>query len=537
MGTKGPRSQTALLADSARWLQRLHTTGYPTAYLPNGKLVAGPYYRLDSLVLVGLPPDLTISGPRRMPTTGAGWYNGIEAPWVEDWLQILGQSGYPYAAVGRPTVVYTPNQATPPDTFSVSIRYPLQTGPYLVWGLPKASTAVRESPRWLAAHLGLPAGTPIDVRALRQLPERIDRGGRYKLDSLPSSTVKEGALVLTLPLARRKTNRFDALLGLLPPRGLQREWQLTALIDLQLTSALRLGERLALKYEQFPATSRRLDVRFELPYIAGGPFSGELSLNLYKQDSTFQTLRFEPTLRYSVSQRLTAELFVQLRTSGLLNVTPFRETVWPPPPVLDSRSNYTGLALRYDSRNQPINPSEGFYGYVSYGLGRKRIRRTVGLDSLDFERLALDQPKQEIRLAGEALLPVGNLQVLRLALNGYYLDLAEYFDSDLAQLGGARSLRGFNENQFLASAYLYGSAEYRLLLDELAYIGLFIDYGYLEQRSLFDTATQSPFAAGLALSVDTQAGLINVQYAVGQTAGQTFQLARGRVHIGYTASF
>lgn len=538
-----PRRTWVDAADTAALYQRLARAGYLSAQFRMAadtpgvhQIFPGPWFGLEDVHLEGLPAAFELAAPRNRPPSGTVWDLLSVQRYAESRYREVARSGYPFAQLSSPELSYRA-VGHPLDTFWVSVSYQIVPGPFQVWGLPVPNDRVRESPRWLAAHLGLWPGTPVSAQVLGEMTTRVERGGRYVLDSLTGYQLNRDSLRLTMHLTPRRTNRFDALLGLLPPRGADQDWRLTALVDLQLVSALRLGERLSLKYEQFPGTSRRVDLGFELPYLAGSTFSGGLQFNLFKQDSTFQTLRFEPTLRYSVSALWAAELFLQLTQSGLLDVEPYRDRVWPPPPVLDSRANYTGVALRYDSRDRSLNPTRGVQAYLSYGLGRKRIRRTVGLDSLDFSRLAQDQPKQEIRFQAEGFQPLAAQQVLRLGLNGYWVGLREYFDSDLQQLGGARSLRGFNENQFLSSAYAYASAEYRLLVGELSFVGLFSEYGWVERRDLFSRSVQWPFSVGLSLALETKAGLLTVQYAVGQTSGQPFQVARGRVHIGLLAIF
>lgn len=495
---------------------------------------AGPYYSLDSIGVVGLPAAALADVRRTGLRVPSPWQPALAEAYAQRCLAATGSHGYPYAVLSAPRVLY---HSRTPDSVGVTVAYQVAPGPYTVWGLPQADSVLRERPRWLAAQLGLYPGTPFAWSDWQALGQRLAARGYYTLAAPPVPRDSAGVLSPQLRLKRVAANRFDALVGLLPPREAQTEWQLTALIDLRLVSALRLGERLTLGYEQFPGTSRRLNVRLEVPQVGGSRLGGELRLQLFKQDSTFQTLQFEPSVRYQVTPNLSAELFSQVRTSGLLRVAPFQATVFPPPPVLDSRAAYTGVGLRYDSRDDPQNPRSGQLIALRYGLGTKTVRRTVGLDSLDYSRLALNQTQQELRLQAETYLPSGRAQVWRLGLQGYWLGLREYFDSDLQPFGGLRTLRGFNENQFLLSAYAVATVEYRLLLGDAAYLGLFADYGYLEQRSFTARTQFRPGSGGFSLSLDTQAGQLQVVYAVGQTSGQPLQLGRGRVHIGYAAGF
>lgn len=500
-------------------------------------LIKGNKYVVDSILVNGLTSTVDFAEDQKRYGLAAGRpfsWKSVER-YIEGLISYHNNAGYPFAAAGSPDVKYSPRA---PGIIGVKLVYKFLSGPLVVWSLPATKKdTLRESKRFLASHLSIQVGAPFSARLVKEVPLVLGTSPYYKLIGSPSAVISGDSAKLILDLRRRKTNRFDAIIGLLPPKGTQDGWLLTAFVDLRLVSALKLGEVLDLKYEQLPSTSRRLNLSYRQPNLAGSQLSFSLNLNLYKQDSSFQNLTFEPHLAYAFTPFLSARFFSQIRSSGLLNVKPYSEIVWPPPPVLDSKSTFTGIGILYERIDDRINPTKGITVDIQFGVGQKTIKRTVGLDSLDFDRLLLLQPKQELRFDMSFFKPLGKQQVLVLKGKTYWLGQTEYFDNDLAQLGGARSLRGFNENEFLTNFYSFATIEYRLLLTQTSYLGCFLDYGFVQTKSFSSKREQWPLGSGLALQVQTKAGNVLVSYAIGRTSGLSFQPARGRIHIGYAANF
>ena len=106
------------------------------------------------------------------------------------------------------------------------------------------------------------------------------------------------------------------------------------------------------------------------------------------------------------------------------------------------------------------------------------------------------------------------------------------------RLGGNRLLRGFDEEFFFATNYGIATLEYRLLLDQNAYIYVFGDYGRLrDTRATPGQTLVYPFGFGTGLTFGTQAGLFSLSVAVGGTGEQPVDFGAPKVHFGYLSLF
>jgi outer membrane protein insertion porin family len=107
------------------------------------------------------------------------------------------------------------------------------------------------------------------------------------------------------------------------------------------------------------------------------------------------------------------------------------------------------------------------------------------------------------------------------------------------KLGGARSLRGYREEQFHGSRILWANLEYRLLLGRRSWTFLFVDAGHYFHRR-WDPLEETPqevsgekVGYGIGLRMESGLGIIGVDYGLGEGDG----LTDGKVHFGLLNEF
>jgi outer membrane protein insertion porin family len=104
-------------------------------------------------------------------------------------------------------------------------------------------------------------------------------------------------------------------------------------------------------------------------------------------------------------------------------------------------------------------------------------------------------------------------------------------------MGGARTLRGYRENQFFGSRIAWTNTEYRFLLARRTFIYGFVDTGYYfrpkDDLRLSPKAEGFKYGYGLGLLVETSLGYLGVSFALGQ--GDSFN--NGKIHFGLINEF
>ena len=107
------------------------------------------------------------------------------------------------------------------------------------------------------------------------------------------------------------------------------------------------------------------------------------------------------------------------------------------------------------------------------------------------------------------------------------------------QVGGSRSLRGFNENAFFTDSYQQMTLEWRLLLERESNLFIFGDYARLRNKLATESERIFPLGFGLGMNYGTKVGILTLSYGVGRARGAQipFEASRGKIHVGLVSRF
>ena len=441
--------------------------------------------------------------------------------------------GYPFARFYQRRVIYQPGEES--GEVAVRVHYEFDPGPYTPIDTIIFLGNPREKPSFIFNLARIRPGDPYQEQLVADLPRLLNNSIYYEQVQAPEVTFLpyQGAQV-QVQLKKAQTSRFNLLLGLLPPLDQSQRLQFTGVLDLVLVSPFRLGEILALEYNQLPSTSQRLNLEVKLPYLLRIPIRAQGRFTLLKQEVDFLNLEYEAGLEYGFSPNLSARFRVDGRNTRLLDST-LRDTSNLTPDQLDGQRQLFGLGLHYERLDYRFNPSKGIDASIDLGLGNRRIRPNLRFSEEVYENLLLNQAAQEIKLSVKAYWPLSPRQVIHLANQSYWLGLTQYLRNDQLQIGGARSLRGFNENQFFTDLMSFMTLEYRFQLERDSYLFAFFDAAYLRDRVRDEEIY--PIGTGIGMNYGTKAGILSIIYAVGRTADIPFQPARGKIHVGLINRF
>jgi outer membrane protein assembly factor BamA len=109
--------------------------------------------------------------------------------------------------------------------------------------------------------------------------------------------------------------------------------------------------------------------------------------------------------------------------------------------------------------------------------------------------------------------------------------------NELYQIGGIKTLRGFDEESLFASGYAIGTVEYRFLLSRVSYLFGFVDGAYVERKSNLDQNGKFYGGAGLGISLETKTGLFSLAYAAGKRPDVPINFREAKIHFGFITLF
>jgi outer membrane protein insertion porin family len=171
---------------------------------------------------------------------------------------------------------------------------------------------------------------------------------------------------------------------------------------------------------------------------------------------------------------------------------------------------------------------------TSYSLSRKKINGPAQFITPDIStKIDLQRFTVDLDLFYELF----NRQITALGVHGRELRASFFEVSDLYRLGGANSLRGYLEDQFLGNRILWTNFEYRLLLTNRTFGFLFYDTGYYlrsaEPLSNIEKLEGFKTGYGLGFNIETGLGVLKVSFALAK--GDTF--SKGKIHFGIVNEF
>ena len=275
-------------------------------------------------------------------------------------------------------------------------------------------------------------------------------------------------------------------------------------------------------YQRLKPETSRLNIGISQYWFAGLPIDLGLGISLYQNDTTYQTRELSLTSDYRISSNLKITSKLYTVTSNTAN-----DIVLQSEP--DGKKQGANLGFLYQNLDKIDVPTKGVRIGVSYGIANKDIEG----DSLGIFR------QQNISMEFNSYVPILNSSVIASRINGFYVAGDTFTENDLDRFGGANSLRGYSEEQFLASKLIWGDLEYRFLTDQSSYLFLFAATGYFSRPQLIyeidETFTQQDwlYSSGFGLSYKTAIGRLTFSYAVSSTQS----LGNGKVHFGIKTSF
>jgi outer membrane protein insertion porin family len=337
---------------------------------------------------------------------------------------------------------------------------------------------------------------------------------------------EQGETGLVFDLEEARMSRIDLVAGF-SPGAKERSGTFSGLVDLELLNIFGDGRKARVHWERPDKSIQAIDLAWVEPWVLKQPVSLQFDFNQRIEDTLYVTRQFG------------AKMSVHLSSYVSVWGTAHREAV-----IVDStdatllglessRTNYLETGIEFDSRDHPLNPRSGVYFSTFGGQGWRRLSDET------LEGAKKDYIHHRIGIDNEVDFEVLPFWILSVSTHARSLDSdePEIRLPDLYRLGGARTLRGYREEQFLGSRLGWASLEARYWLGEASRVFLFTDAGgiYREFRELDQQKKTTIYrtSAGLGLRLETGLGVWGIDYGIGESDN----LLRGKLHVSLFSSF
>ena len=378
-------------------------------------------------------------------------------------------------------------------------------------------------------ELRVSEGDEYSQQRVEDFPKRLNKLRFFDPVPVPQFYLdKENNGILLINVKEKNTNSFDGIIGYVPPATDKVSGYVTGLVNVTLRNIFGTGRAASVKWQKLTRESQELDLKYLEPWLLGYPFNINLGLFQRIQDSTYVQRRYGGSLEYLATEDISASGSVLQE-----EVIPTVRTV-PVFTVYNSSTLTTGLDLKIDLRDDPLSPTSGVLFLTGYSFSRKKISGPAEYISPTLEtNINLQRITASFSFFYELFLR----NVIAVSVNGRELRGPFFEISDLWKLGGTSSVRGYREEQFLASRIAWTNLEYRLLLTRRSYAFLFFDSGYYLHEADPERGVQKSedviLGYGLGITVETGIGLLGVSFALAQ--GDSF--SDGKIHFGIINEF
>ena len=377
-------------------------------------------------------------------------------------------------------------------------------------------------------EIRLSPGEEFSQKLIEEIPSRLNRLGFFEPVAVPDYYINaQNEGVLVVKVKDKQTNNFDGIIGYVPGNN-KVSGYLTGLVNISLRNIFGTGRAAAIRWQKIDQSSQELELKYLEPWVLGLPVNINAGLLQRKQDSTYIQRDLNIGLEYLANENFSAAVTLSTESVIPSDADTLALTVY------NSNSITTGLDLKYDTRDDPYSPTRGILFINSYSFSRKTIN---GPEKFINSNTKTKIDLQRIEVEFKTYYKLFQRQIIALALNGKEL-LGSFLEvSDLYRLGGANTLRGYAQDQFLGSRIFWSNLEYRFLLTQRSFGFLFMDTGYFFRPE--DLTHNIPktegfrIGYGLGINLETNLGVISVSFALGQ--GDTF--SNGKINFGIVNQF
>lgn len=315
-------------------------------------------------------------------------------------------------------------------------------------------------------------------------------------------------------IKKNKSNRFDGFLGF-GSKDTSKGLDINGYLLLNLVNNFNFGESFMLNYRSDENDLKTFDVKLILPYLLKSAIGSELSLSIFKRDSTFITNEQYANLFYQLKAKHRVYVGFRSSESNALESDQSSE-------IFDYKTKSIELRYKYVDRT-PRNLLFPIKSQIRIRFSRANRKTSL-----------LNENQNIYSIKANHIFNINASSSIYMGIESQGILSKNYLENELLRFGGMNTIRGFEENSINARTYGLVISEYRLRLSQSLYIHSIIDAGY------FDTNTernQNIVGLGFGFGIMTKTGLLRLNIANGQSKGQKFKFSNSKVHLSLTANF
>jgi len=438
-------------------------------------------------------------------------------------------NGYPFASVKLDSIEIRGNEMS--AQINVQKNRFIKMDSVLIIGDAKINSS------FINRYTGIMPGKPYNEQQIKSVGNRI-RQLPFVVRAKPQEVrLTEKTNKLLLFLNKKNASQFDGIVGV-QPDNLTGKTVITGDIKIKVVNGiLHNAETFDVEWRRLQIQTQDFRGRFMYPYMFGSSFGGDYNIKIYKRDTTFIDINNEFGLQYYFSALNYIKIHTRQRQSNLIS-TYGLENVTVLPGYADVSSSLNGFGVFYEDLDYRFNPRKGISLNINASAGTKKIRRNPRINDAAYTNLSLSSAQYVYDAIINAFIPLRGNNVLKMGFQSASIfGNAPVFRNELLRIGGLRTLRGFDEESIFTSFYAIPTLEYRFVFSENSCLLAFAEGAFYENNSMGVYLKDTPLSFGAGINLETKAGILSINYAIGNQFKQGFDARNGKIHFGLTALF
>jgi len=442
---------------------------------------------------------------------------------IEALLTRYEKLGYPFA---RCEVVELGHRAGD-QADSVDIRLRVDEGRRMTLDEIRVEGNKETDPSVIVRETRFEPGEPFNPTKVNAIRQRLNRLNIFSSVAEPTLYVRDDKGGLLIKVQEGNTSTFDGVLGYIPPSSPGESAYLTGLVSVSMRSLFGTGRKMSLRWQREDRYSQEIAFRYIEPWLFGAPVNLGGGFLQRQQDTAYVRRTLDVKAELMFSEELSISLV--LKTDRVIPSGDSSTTR-----AVGTSSTTAGVEVEYDTRDDLASPTSGARYRADYHYGRKSVS---SVPASAVGQIVSGGTLQRAGLDVELFLPAFRRQVIAIGVHGREVTTEQVQEGEMYRFGGANTLRGYRENEFLGASIAWTNAEYRFLLARRTFVFGFFDTGYYFRPTNdvlgLPSSEAFRYGYGVGVRVETPLGNIGVSFALGE--GDSFGTAK--IHIGLINDF
>lgn len=448
---------------------------------------------------------------------------------LEKIIQYYENNGYPFTSVNLDSVSTQNNQ--------LSAVLNVKKNRYFKIDSIKIVGTARINQGFLNRYLSVKPNMAYNEEVMSSISQKIRQLAFVSEKQTQRVQLTERTNKLILFLDKKNASQFDGIIGLLPDADTKKT-VVTGDVKLKLVNGVfRNGETFDLEWRRLQSQTQDFSGRVIYPFLFGTPVGTDYALKIYRKDTTFIDITNNIGLQYYFSGLNNFKIFYKQRASNLISTSGF-EFVSSLPDYADISTRSYGAGIFIEKLDYRFNPRKGAAITLNGQTGNRTIKKNPKVNEAVYNELLLRSTQFQFEGNAAFYIHLKGNSVLKLGVQGASVfGNSTIFRNELFRIGGLKTLRGFDEESIYTSSYIIPTIEYRFLFSQNSNILIFAEGAWYENNSNGQYMSDRPISAGAGVNFETRAGILSLNYALGNQLGNGFDLRNGKIHFGLTALF